>query len=53
MEDHNAGRNVSTKAFRPWKLEMYLAFSDREKALGFERYLKTASGKAFADKRLR
>ncbi|MEM8955153.1 MAG: GIY-YIG nuclease family protein [Verrucomicrobiota bacterium] len=53
LEDHNAGRNGSTKPFRPWKLEVYLAFSVREKALGFERYLKTASGKAFADKRLR
>jgi len=31
----------------------YLAFSDESKALAFERYLKTASGRAFANKRLR
>jgi putative endonuclease len=50
--DHNAGRNVSTKPFRPWTLEAYLAFSDREQALEFERYLKTSAGKAFAKKRI-
>jgi hypothetical protein len=31
----------------------YVAFSDEAKAIAFERYLKTASGRAFAKKRLR
>jgi hypothetical protein len=31
----------------------YLAFSDPDKAVQFERYMKTHSGRAFAKKRLR
>jgi hypothetical protein len=31
----------------------YVAFSDPHKAIAFERYMKTASGRAFANKRLR
>jgi len=31
----------------------YIAFSDEQKAIEFERYLKSASGRAFANKRLR
>jgi len=34
-------------------LVTYVAFSDEQKAVAFERYLKTASGRAFAKKRLR
>jgi hypothetical protein len=34
-------------------LVTYIAFSDEAKAIAFERYLKSASGRAFADKRLR
>jgi hypothetical protein len=33
-----------------WERIMYLAFSDRSKALEFETYLKTPSGKAFIAK---
>jgi putative endonuclease len=33
-------------------LVTYLAFSDKAKALSFEKYLKSHSGKAFANKRL-
>ncbi|MEN3944228.1 GIY-YIG nuclease family protein [Prosthecobacter sp. SYSU 5D2] len=51
--DHNAGKSVHTKKYLPWTLETYLAFSDRNQALEFERYLKTGSGIAFAKKRLR
>jgi putative endonuclease len=49
---HNAGGNVSTKPHRPWTLIWYGGFSSEETAMDFERYLKTASGKAFARKRL-
>jgi len=31
----------------------YVAFSDEAKAIAFERYLKSPSGRAFAKKRLR
>jgi putative endonuclease len=40
------------KSFTPWELTTYLAFKERSRALEFEKYLKSHSGKAFADKRL-
>ena len=49
---HNAGGNVSTKPFRPWTLAWHGAFQCKQTATDFEQYLKTASGKAFARKRL-
>jgi putative endonuclease len=50
--DHNAGKNVSTATKRPWRLKIYLAFSSKSQALAFERYLKSGSGHAFANKLL-
>jgi putative endonuclease len=50
---HNTGQSPHTAKFKPWHLVTYLAFSDMQKAVDFERYLKTASGRAFANKRLR
>jgi putative endonuclease len=50
---HNAGRSPHTNKYRPWRLVSYIGFSDERKAVEFERYLKTASGRAFAKKRLR
>lgn len=53
LVDHNNGKSTHTAKHLPWSVETYLAFSDRKQALNFERYLKTASGIAFANKRLR
>ena len=52
LSAHNAGRNNSTKSSRPWALAWYGGFETKQKAEDFEKYLKTASGKAFARKRL-
>ena len=52
MADHNAGLSAHTAKFRPWKLKWYCAFETRAKAEEFERYLKTASGRAFQAKRI-
>jgi predicted GIY-YIG superfamily endonuclease len=52
MVDHNSGKNVSTAPYRPWRLQTYLAFATKAQALAFERYLKSGSGHAFANKRL-
>ena len=49
---HIGGGSVHTSKFKPWKLITFMAFSEDSKALAFERYLKTASGRAFAKKRL-
>ena len=52
LPKHNAGHVPHTAKYRPWKIKTAVAFADREKALDFERYLKTGSGRAFARKRL-
>jgi len=52
MRNHNAGRVLHTAKWRPWRLKTYIAFSDRVRAVKFERYLKSASGRAFLKKRL-
>jgi putative endonuclease len=51
LATHNAGGNISTAQYRPWTLAWYGGFLGKETATHFERYLKTASGKAFARKR--
>ena len=53
LADHNAGKAKHTSKFTPWRMETYVSFSDIDRARAFERYLKTASGIAFANKRLR
>jgi len=52
LNKHNAGEVPHTAKFRPWKIKTAVAYSDREQGTKFERYLKTASGRAFAKKRL-
>jgi predicted GIY-YIG superfamily endonuclease len=52
LQKHNAGEVPHTSKFIPWRLKTYVAFSDEAKAFSFEKYLKTASGRAFAKKRL-
>jgi putative endonuclease len=52
LREHNAGESSYTAKFRPWKLTIYVAFTDPAKAEAFERYLKSGSGHAFARKRL-
>lgn len=48
---HNQGGSLYTKTYKPWKLIVYLSFESEQLALHFERYLKSAAGKAFAFKR--
>jgi len=52
LKKHNAGEVQFTSTHRPWKIKTAVAFTEQEKAAQFERYLKTASGRAFAKKRL-
>ena len=49
---HNAGNVRHTAKWLPWRLKTYIALSDRSSAREFERYLKSASGRAFSKKRL-
>ena len=48
LAKHNEGGVPHTAPFKPWKLEVYIAFETKEKAAAFEAYLKTGSGHAFA-----
>jgi predicted GIY-YIG superfamily endonuclease len=48
---HNQGGSPHTAKFTPWQIEFYCAFKHESRALEFERYLKSHSGKAFANKR--
>jgi predicted GIY-YIG superfamily endonuclease len=50
---HNAGLCAATAAARPWRLDVAIAFPDEQRALAFERYLKSGSGVAFANRHLR
>ncbi len=52
LEEHREGKAPATKKYLPLKLITYLCFSDRLKALRFEVYLKTGSGRAFRKKYL-
>ena len=52
LKKHNQGDVPHSSKFRPWQIKTAIAFTDRERASHFERYLKTASGRAFAKKRL-
>ncbi|MCC6414370.1 MAG: GIY-YIG nuclease family protein [Opitutaceae bacterium] len=48
LASHNTGQNQSTAADRPWNLAAFFAFPSEQKALAFERYLKSGSGRTFA-----
>jgi predicted GIY-YIG superfamily endonuclease len=50
LGDHNSGKSIHTNKHRPWSLSVCIGFRDRTKALRFERYLKSGSGRAFARK---
>ncbi len=52
LKSHNSGKSPHTSKYRPWHIKTSIAFTDRKKALDFESYLKSASGRAFAKKRL-
>jgi len=45
---HNAGQVPHTARNRPWRIETAIMFRSRTKAVAFERYLKSHSGRAFA-----
>jgi putative endonuclease len=52
LKKRNAGEVPHACKFRPWQIKTAIALTERERAAQFEIYLKTASGRAFAKKRL-
>jgi predicted GIY-YIG superfamily endonuclease len=52
LQKHNAGEVSHTSKYAPWAIKNYIALADEKRAFAFEKYLKSASGRAFAKKRL-
>ena len=52
LKRHSDGYVSYTRSRLPVELITFVGFSDKQKAYNFERYLKSGSGKAFAQKRL-
>ena len=41
VDRHTAGRTFHTDKYRPWRLSVTIAFDDLERAIRFEKYLKS------------
>ena len=52
LAEHNAGRVAHTSKFTPWEIRTAAAFKSNERAVAFERYLKSGSGRAFLHRQL-
>ena len=52
LKRHNAAAVPSTAPFRPWRLRSCVTFTDPQRAIAFEKYLKSHSGRAFISKHL-
>ena len=48
VADHNAGACPQTARHGPWRVVVLLQFADEHRAAHFEKYLKSATGRAFA-----
>jgi predicted GIY-YIG superfamily endonuclease len=51
--EHNTGSCPHTARYRPWSVDIVIEFADEQRAVAFERYLKSGSGVAFAHRHLR
>lgn len=51
LEKHNSGGSIHTAKYKPWKLVVSIELTDESKAIAFEKYLKSGSGRAFIAKR--
>jgi predicted GIY-YIG superfamily endonuclease len=52
LNHHNSGQCPHFSKYKPWCIKTAIAFTDRQKALDFERHSKTPCGRAFAKKRV-
>ena len=50
LKKHNNGRSPHTSKYAPWQLVAAMQFSNDHKANAFECYLKSGSGRAFANR---
>lgn len=52
LAQHNRGTTFHTEKYTPWEFVSYFCFANKMKAIEFEAYLKSGSGRAFRDRRL-
>jgi putative endonuclease len=52
LTDHNFGKVHYTKDKRPVKIVTYVTFTNKYKAIDFEKYLKSGSGISFRNRHL-
>ena len=52
LREHNSKQVPHTSKFTPWQIRSATAFKSKERALAFERYLKSGSGRAFLKRHL-
>jgi putative endonuclease len=50
LSEHNAGRSSHTAKYLPWELVVSICFHNERRAMEFERYLKSGSGRASAQR---
>jgi len=50
---HNTGGCLHTAKYRPWSVDMVVKFADEQRAIKFEKYLKSGSGAEFARRHFR
>ena len=52
IRERNRGKCKHTSKYLPWEIKTVITFTNHQNAIDFERYLKTSSGRTFAQKRL-
>ena len=53
LKDHNGGKSLATKSFRPYKLIHYEAFLEKRDAKSREKFLKSGWGRRSIKKMLK
>lgn len=52
LNEHNSGCAKYSSTNAPYQIKWYCAFTNKEKAYEFEKYLKSSSGHSFTNKHL-
>jgi putative endonuclease len=50
LKEHNSGKSPHSSKYRPWRIVVAARFGDDQRAREFEHYLKSGSGRAFANR---
>jgi len=53
LDEHNGGACSHTVNGRPWRLVVAIEFAREDRAIAFEKYLKSGSGCAFSSRHFR